>query len=122
MPVVAHTVAVFGERPIANAFGIDGLGDRHPRLGQVGLDAQPLDDRVELAAPPAGVTSWAPIESSAILSEVKNWTRNRTAGDHRDRHRAGAGGDQHADQDGVDEPEQEQRQQHPGLEPGIAAE
>ena len=46
--MVAHTVAVFGERPTANAFGIGVCGDRDPRLGDVGLDAQPIDDRVQL--------------------------------------------------------------------------
>ena len=48
IPVVAQTVAVFGERPIANAFGIERLGDRDARLGQVGLHAEPLDHRVQL--------------------------------------------------------------------------
>ena len=48
IPVVAHTVAFFGERPSANAFGIAGVGDRDLRLGQVGLHAQALDHRVQL--------------------------------------------------------------------------
>ena len=48
IPVVAQTVAAFCERPIANAFGIDGLHDRDLRLGQVGLDAEALDHRVQL--------------------------------------------------------------------------
>ena len=48
IPVVAQTVALFGERPIANAFGIARVGDRDLRLGQVGLDAEALDHRVQL--------------------------------------------------------------------------
>ena len=44
----------------------------------------------------SGVTSRAPIEKRAILSEVKYWTANSDRGDHRHRDRPGAGGDQHA--------------------------
>ena len=69
----------------------------------------------------AGVTWRAPIENSAILSEVKNWTPNRTAAITAIVDRPRASGDQDADQDGVDQPEQEQGQQHPGLESAIAA-
>ena len=46
--VVAQTVAVFGERPIANAFGIWVSAIATLRLGQVGLHAQALDHRVQL--------------------------------------------------------------------------
>ena len=48
IPVVAQTVAFFGERPSANAFGIARVGDRDLRLGQVGLHAQAVDHRVQL--------------------------------------------------------------------------
>ena len=47
IPVVAQTTALFFERPIANAFGIGGVGDGDLRLGQVRLDAELLDHRVE---------------------------------------------------------------------------
>ena len=103
MPVVAHTVAVFGERPTANAFGIGvsaiatrGLGMfawMHSRSMIACSSGRLL--RGDLAGAHRG---------SAILSEVNSWTANRRAGDHRDRDRAGAGGDQHGDQDGIDEP------------------
>ena len=47
MPVVAQTVAVLGERPIANAFGIGVCGDRDARLGQVRLDTEAFDRAVQ---------------------------------------------------------------------------
>ena len=48
IPVVAQTVADFGERPSAKAFGIARLRDGDLRLGQVGLHAQAVDHRVQL--------------------------------------------------------------------------
>ena len=48
IPVVAHTVAFLGERPIANAFGIRVLATATRGFGQVGLHAQALDHRVQL--------------------------------------------------------------------------
>ena len=48
IPVVAHTVAVFGERPSANAFGMRVLATATFGFGQVGLHAQALDHRVQL--------------------------------------------------------------------------
>ena len=120
--MVAHTVAVFGERPTAKAFGIGVSAIATRGLGRLAwMHSRSIDARAARGAS-CGLTSWAPIEASAILSEVKNWTRNRAPAITRHRDGAHAGGDQHADQHGVDEAEQEQGQQHPGLEPGIAAE
>ena len=47
IPVVAHTMALFFERPIANAFGTGVSATAIFGFGQVGLDAEPLDHRVE---------------------------------------------------------------------------
>ena len=75
-PVVAHTVAVSGERPMANALGIGVSAIATRGLGRLAW----MHSRSIIACSSgacSGVTSRAPIESSAILSEVKNWTRNR---------------------------------------------
>ena len=48
MPVVAQTVAAFFERPIAKALGIEVSMTATLRLGQVGLDAEAVDQRVQL--------------------------------------------------------------------------
>ena len=48
IPVVAQTVALFCERPMRERVGHLGLRDRDLRLGQVGLDAEALDHRVQL--------------------------------------------------------------------------
>ena len=74
MPVVAQTVAFFCERPIANALGIGGLGDRDPRLGQVGLHAQALDHRVQLGRLGGGDLAARPSRAARACREAKNCT------------------------------------------------
>ena len=94
---MAQTVAVFGERPIANALGVQSrrlLRAHHARAHRQQRDL--------------------------VRREVLD--QEEAAGDHGDRHRDGARGDQHADQHRVDETQQEQGQEHPGLKAGITAE
>ncbi len=54
MPVVAQTVAALGERPTAKAFGIGVSATATRGLGQVGLHAQAVDDRVQPGLPGPG--------------------------------------------------------------------
>ena len=73
---MAHTVAVFGERPTANALGIGVSAMATRGLGRSAW----MHSRSIVACSSGaswGLTSWAPIEASAILSEVKYWIRNR---------------------------------------------
>ena len=120
-PVVAHTVAVFGERPTANAFGIAVCAIATRGLGMLAW----MQSR-SISACSSGASCGRHLvrahRGERDLVRGEELDQEQPAGDHGDRHRAGAGGEQHADQDGVDEPEQEQRQQHPGLESGVAAE
>ena len=78
IPVVAHTVAVFGERPTANAFGIGVWAIATRGLGMLAWTHRRSMIAWSCGAC-SGVTSRAPIEASAILSEVKSWTANRPA-------------------------------------------
>ena len=70
----------------------------------------------------AGETSLTPIVASAILSEANSCTQQQHHRHDHDHAGAGAGGEQDADEHHVDEPEQEHRQQHPGLQAGVFAE
>ena len=119
---MAQTVAVFGERPTANALGIGVSAIATRGLGRLAwMHSRSIDRRAARGASCGGDLARAHREPARSCRSVKYWTRNSAAGDHGDRHRAGAGGDQHRDQDGVDEPQQEQRQQHPGLKAAVAA-
>ena len=121
MPVVAQTVAAFFERPRANALGIVEFTTSMRGLGRSAW----MHRRSIIACSSGascGETSWAPIERSASLSEVKNCSEQQAAGDDQDRDPAGAGGEEHADEHDVDGAEQEHRDQHPDLQPGVAAE
>jgi len=53
-PVVAHTTAALGLRPVANAVGHVGPGDGHAGLGHVGQRAEAVDHAVQPREPPAG--------------------------------------------------------------------
>jgi hypothetical protein len=118
--VVAQTVAVRGDRPTANAFGI-AVARSRPELGEVRLDAQPLDQAVQLGRLlRAHLVRAHRRQRDLVRGEELDQEQHRR--DHRDRDRAGSRGEQDADQDRVNQPEQEQRQQHPGLEPGVATE
>ena len=116
--MVTQTVAVFGVRPTANAFGIRVWAIATMRLGEVGLDAEALDHRVQLRRLLRTHLARAHRRERDLVrgEELHGEQRRR---DHRDRHGAGARGDQHADQHRVDEAEQEQRHEHPDLEPGV---
>ena len=76
IPVVAHTVADFGERPSANAFGM-----RVSATATFGLGRSACTHRRSIIAcssgASAGVTSRAPIARSASLSEPKSWNSAR---------------------------------------------
>ena len=76
IPVVAHTVAYFGERPIANAFGI-----RVSATATFGFGRSAWTHRRSIIAcssgASAGVTSRAPIARSASLSEPNSWNAAR---------------------------------------------
>jgi len=78
IPVVAHTVAVLGERPIANAFGIALCITPTRGLGRSAW----MQSRSIIACSSGascGETSRTPMARSAILSEKNTWAANRTA-------------------------------------------
>ena len=76
IPVVAQTVAFFGERPSANAFGI-----RVSATATLGFGRSACTHRRSIIACSSGacwgVTSRAPIARSASLSEPKSWNSAR---------------------------------------------
>ena len=121
MPRVAHTVAAFCERPIAKALGIEVSITQTRGLGRSAC----THSRSMIpcsSGSSAGETSSTPSVASAILSELNSWHQQQYQRHDHDDAGAGAGGDQHADEHHVDEPEQEHRQQHPGLQAGVLAE
>ncbi len=76
-PVVTQTVAVLGERPTAKALGIGVSAIARRGIGRFAW----MHSRSTIACSSgawAGLTSWAPIEARASLSEVKYCTRNST--------------------------------------------
>ena len=76
MPVVAHTVALFCDRPSANALGI---GVSATAIFGLGRSAW-MQSRSIIACRPgacSGETSLAPIEASASLSEVNSCSSAR---------------------------------------------
>ena len=102
MPVVAHTVALFCERPIANAFGTVGVRHRDLRLGQVGLDAEPLDHRVEARRLLGGDLLGAHCRERELVREEE--LGERQAADHDQHHaHAGARREQHDDEAHVEQ-------------------
>ena len=78
IPVVAHTTALFFERPIANAFG---TAVSATAIFGFGRSAWMQSFSIIAWRPGAcsGVTSFAPIEASAILSERKSCASSRPA-------------------------------------------
>ena len=70
MPVVQHTAALRGLRPVANAFGVGRVADVEPRHRLVRGGGQLAHDRVDRGAC-TSVTGWACIARSASLSELK---------------------------------------------------
>ena len=81
IPVVAQTVADFGERPSAKAFGM-----RVSATAIFGFGRSAWMHRRSIIAcssgASAGVTSRAPIARRASLSEPNRWNSGQPAGDH----------------------------------------
>ena len=73
---MAQTVAVLGERPIANALGIGVSAIATRGLGRLACMHR-RSIRACSRGASCGLTMRAPIDSRAILSDVKYWTRNR---------------------------------------------
>ena len=117
---MAHTVAVFGERPTAKALGIGVWA-----IATRGLGMLAWTHRRSMIACSCGASCGDHLarahRGQGDLVGGEELNGEQPGGDDRDRDRAGAGGDQHRDQDRIDEPEQEDREQHPGLESGVAA-
>ena len=121
IPRVAQTVVDFCERPIAKALGIE-VSITHTR----GLGRSACTHSRSMipcsSGSSAGETSLTPSVAIAILSEANSCSSSSPTATTHDHPGARAGGEQHADEDDVDEPEQEHRQQHPGLQTGVATE
>ena len=66
------------ERPIANAFGIGVWAIATRGLGTLAWmhRRSTIACSVRASGPSLGPTSWAPIERSAILSDVNSWRAN----------------------------------------------
>ena len=75
IPVVAHTVACFCERPIANALGIGVWAIATRGFGRSAC-RQSRSIIAWSSGASAGETSRAPAAASAILSLAKSWNRN----------------------------------------------
>ena len=78
IPVVAQTVAFFGERPIAKAFGIGVFATAMRGFGRSAW----MHSRSIIACScgaSCGLTSLAPIACSASLSEANTCSRNMPA-------------------------------------------
>ena len=119
MPVVAQTVAAFFERPIAKALGIDvsttatlGLGRSAwtQRRSIIACSSRRLLRRDDVRA----------VGAQRELVGGEELEEEQPADD--DEQRGLVGGDHDGDEHDVDGAEEEHRQQHPRLEPGVAAE
>ena len=113
-------------RVLARAAHREGVGHRglhhaHPRLGQIGLHAQPFDDAVQLRLIGGG-DLLDPHRGHRDLVGGEQLQQQQADGHDHDHARPRARREQHADEHHVDEPEQEHRQQHPGLQTGVATE
>jgi hypothetical protein len=96
------------------------VGNGDLRLGEVGLDAEPLDHRVE-----AGRLLRRDLlrahGGEADLVRQEQLPEEQGARDDDDRDGARAGGEQDTDQGHVKKAQQEHREEHPGLKPGVAS-
>ncbi len=124
IPVVAHTVALLGERPIANAFGIAVWAIATRGLGRLAWmhRRSTIACSVRASGPSFGPDLAGAHRVQRDLVGGEQLDAEQGGGDDRDRHRAGAGRDQRGDEDGVDQAEQEDREKHPSLEACVAAE
>ena len=122
IPVVAQTVALFCERPSAKALGIVRLGDGDLRLGQVGLDAEALDHRVQLGRLLRRDLARAHRVQRELVGR-EQLKQREAAADQQDHRAARARPAMSATaKNDVERAEQEQREQHPGLEARVASE
>ncbi len=102
MPLVAHTVAFFCERPIAKALGM-GVSITHTlRLGQVRLHAQSLDDPVQLGLFLGGDLFGAERRERDLV-RGEELQRQHEHCDHDDQAGGRAGSEKGADEHHVDE-------------------
>ena len=102
MPVVAHTVALFCERPIANAFGTSVSATAIFGFGRSAW----MQSRSIIAWRPgasSGETSLAPIAASAELVREEELSGEQAADDDQRHHGARARREQHADEDDVEQ-------------------
>ena len=122
IPVVAQTVAFFCERPMAKAFGTSVSATAIFGLGRSAW----MQSRSIIACSPgasSGETSLAPIAASAEL--VREEQLRERSGRRRSRAITTApapAASSAADEGHVEQAEQEQREQHPDLQAGVAGE
>ena len=121
IPVVAHTVAFFWDRPSAKALGTRCVGDRDLRLGQVGLDAEPVDHGVQ-ARGLLGRDLLGAHRGQRQLVRGEQLEQRQAADEHGHHGRADAGRQQRAGEGDVQQAQQEHGRQHPDLEAGVALE
>ena len=114
-------VAVFCERPSANAFGIraSAIATRGFGMSATRHSRSMIECR---SGASAADTSRARIACSAILSEANSCTPKKAAAITRTIAAPAPAAIGHRDQDDIDQAQQEHRQEHPGLQPGIATE
>ena len=122
IPVVAQTVAFFGERPIANAFGM-----RVSATATLGFGRSACTHSRSIIAcssgASCGVTSRAPMARRASLSEREELEQREAAGDERHGDAVGAGGEQRDDEHDVERARGGRRaRRHPDLQAGVLAE
>ena len=122
IPVVAQTVALFWRAPARERVRHVGVGHGDPRLGQVGLDAEPLDHRVQARRLLRRDLLGAHRGQRELVGEEQLGQRAARRSRPRSVTRPGAGREQHADEDHVEQAQQEQRQQHPDLKTGVPGE
>ena len=121
IPVVQATVAFFCERPSAKAFGMSMSATAIFGLGRSAW----MQSRSIIACSPgasSGETSLAPIADSASLSEKKSCANESAPMITTIRTMPVPAASSAHDQGHVEQPEQEQREQHPDLETRVAGE
>ena len=121
IPVVAHTVALFGERPRAKALGIAVWATATFGLGRSAC-RQSRSIMAWNSGASCGETSRAPIARSASLSEVKSWSSSSPPAMTAIRIPPAPGREQRADQHDVQRAKEEEGQRHPRREAGVASE
>ena len=121
IPVVAHTVALL--RRAAHGEGV-GHGVSATAIFGLGRSAW-MQRRSIIACRPGrllGRDLLGAHRGQRELVREEQLQQRQAADDHDHDDRAGAGGEQRADEGHVQQPQQEQRDQHPELEAGVARE